>query len=65
MPPEGRTILTDALRAAGVRHTIRVMGGGAEHAFMRDEGPRYDPAAADAVWAEAVGLFRRVPGGNP
>lgn len=59
VPAEGRRILAEALRAAGVRHTIRMMPGG-EHAFMRDEGPRYDPAAADAVWAEAVGLFNRV-----
>jgi carboxymethylenebutenolidase len=33
-----------------------------EHAFMRDEGPRYDPAAADQVWSEAVALFKRVLG---
>jgi dienelactone hydrolase len=30
-----------------------------EHAFMRDEGARFDPAAADAVWAEAIALFHR------
>jgi carboxymethylenebutenolidase len=33
-----------------------------EHAFMRDEGPRYDPAMADRVFAEAIGLYRRTLG---
>jgi carboxymethylenebutenolidase len=61
VPAEGRQVIADALRAAGVRHTIRAMPGG-EHAFMRDEGSRYDPALADAVWAEAVELLRRVSG---
>ncbi|PZU07723.1 dienelactone hydrolase family protein [Sphingomonas sp.] len=31
----------------------------AAHAFMRDEGPRYDPALAAFAQAAAVGLFRR------
>ncbi|MDQ3747210.1 MAG: dienelactone hydrolase family protein [Acidobacteriota bacterium] len=31
----------------------------AEHAFMRDEGPRYDPEAADAAFADMLKLFRR------
>ena len=61
VPAEGRRVIAEGLKAAGVKHTIRMMPG--EHAFMRDEGPRYDPAAADAVWVEAVGLFRRVLGG--
>jgi carboxymethylenebutenolidase len=54
---EGRKKLTDALAVSNVRHTIRLAPG--EHAFMRDEGPRYDPQAADTVWAEAVALFQR------
>jgi len=56
--PEGRKIVIGAFAASGVKHTIRMSPG--EHAFMRDEGNRYDPAAADAVWAEAIGLFQRV-----
>jgi len=56
--PEGRKIFIDALAAAGVKHTVRLSPG--EHAFMRDEGTRYDPAAADAVWAETVSLFHKV-----
>jgi carboxymethylenebutenolidase len=54
---EGRKIFADALAASGVKHTIRMSPG--EHAFMRDEGPRYDPAAADAVWAETVAFFNK------
>jgi carboxymethylenebutenolidase len=57
IPAEGRKILTDALAGSGVKHTLRVSPG--EHAFMRDEGTRYDSAAADAVWAEAIALFQR------
>jgi carboxymethylenebutenolidase len=60
VPPEGRKAIAEALKAAGTRHTIRHYPG--EHAFMRDEGARYDPASADAVWAEAVEMFNRVLG---
>jgi carboxymethylenebutenolidase len=58
VPGEGRTKIADALKAAGTKHTIKLVPG--EHAFMRDEGPRYDSACADTVWAEAVALFQRV-----
>jgi carboxymethylenebutenolidase len=53
-------MLVDALAASNVRHRILTVQG--EHAFMRDEGARYDPAAADQVWAEAIGMFKRVFG---
>jgi carboxymethylenebutenolidase len=58
IPGEARKILIDALAASGVKHTVRLPPG--EHAFMRDEGMRYDAAAADAVWAEAIALFHRI-----
>lgn len=58
VPPGGRQMLVDALAASNVRHRILTVQG--EHAFMRDEGARYDPAAADQVWAEAIGMFKRV-----
>ena len=29
-----------------------------EHAFMRDEGPRYDPEATDQAFADMIALFR-------
>ena len=32
----------------------------AEHAFMRDEGPRFDPEATDLAFADMIQLFRKV-----
>lgn len=60
VPVEGRRTLAAALAAAGVRHTILELPG--EHAFMRDEGARYDSAMADRVYAETVALFYRTFG---
>ena len=60
VPPEGRKTVAEALARAGVRHRVSIVQG--EHAFMRDEGARFDPATADAVWADAVATFRRVLG---
>ena len=54
---EGRQKLVQGLKDAGTRHRILTVPG--EHAFMRDEGPRYDPATADQVWAEAVATAQR------
>lgn len=58
VPPAGRQQVAEALAQSGVRHTIKLVPG--EHAFMRDEGARYDPQTADAVWAEAVAFLRRL-----
>jgi carboxymethylenebutenolidase len=58
VPSEGRATVLEALKSAGVQHRVLLVPG--EHAFMRDEGARYDPAAADQVWGEAVALFKRV-----
>jgi carboxymethylenebutenolidase len=55
IPEEGRRRIVEALAAAGTRHRILLAPG--EHAFMRDEGSRYDPEASDEVWAMAVELF--------
>lgn len=57
VPPEGRAKIEEALKAAGVSYTFRLYP--AEHAFMRDEGPRYDPAATDAAFGDMTGTFRR------
>jgi carboxymethylenebutenolidase len=57
VPAEGRQKVADALTAAGVKHRIHLAPG--EHAFMRDEGPRYDPDATDEVWRTTIELFRR------
>lgn len=52
----GRATVERALQAAGIRQHISLYD--AEHAFMRDVGPRYDPAATDAAFAEALAWFR-------
>ena len=59
-PAPARNIIRSALQASGVRHTYLELPG--EHAFMRDEGPRYDAAMADRVFVEAIGLYRRAFG---
>ena len=57
VPEPGRAKIDAALRAAGVRCSTSLYP--AEHAFMRDEGPRYDPEATDAAFAEMIALFRQ------
>jgi carboxymethylenebutenolidase len=44
IPAEGRRLIYDALTTAGTRFTWHEFNG--EHAFMRDEGHRYDSALA-------------------
>lgn len=56
VPEEGRWKVAEALVAGGDRHRVALYPG--EHAFMRDEGSRFDPEASDAVWQEAIDLFR-------
>ncbi len=58
VPAEARSIVTDALEKSGATHTVLTLPG--EHAFMRDEGPRYDSESSDAAWWTATSLFRRV-----
>jgi len=58
VPAEGRTTVDEALAASGIRYETKLYP--AEHAFMRDEGPRYDPEATDQAFAEMIGLFRTV-----
>jgi carboxymethylenebutenolidase len=58
VPATGRAAIADALKKSNVRHTILELPG--EHAFMRDEGARYDPAVADLVYNEAISLFHRI-----
>jgi carboxymethylenebutenolidase len=57
VPTPARNVIQAALKASGVRHTYLELPG--EHAFMRDEGARYDPAMADRVFVEALALYRR------
>jgi carboxymethylenebutenolidase len=60
VPAAARSLIRAALEAAGSRHTYLELPG--EHAFMRDEGARYDPEMADRVFAEAIALYRRTMG---
>ncbi len=58
IPAEGCDRVAEGLKAAGVRYRVQMFP--AEHAFMRDEGPRFDPEATDLAFAEMIGLFRKV-----
>jgi carboxymethylenebutenolidase len=60
VPAPARAIIRSALQASSAKHTYLELAG--EHAFMRDEGPRYDPAMADRVFSEAIDLYRRTFG---
>ncbi|HEY8078379.1 MAG TPA: dienelactone hydrolase family protein, partial [Labilithrix sp.] len=56
VPDPARAAIDAALRAAGTRFETELFD--AEHAFMRDEGPRYDPEATDVAFARAVAFLR-------
>jgi carboxymethylenebutenolidase len=60
VPEAGREKIDGVLRDSGVRH--RSVLYPADHAFTRDEGPRYDPEATDQAFAETIQLFRIVFG---
>jgi carboxymethylenebutenolidase len=56
IPAEGRAKVEETLRACGRAFSRRLYP--AEHAFMRDEGPRYDPEATDQAFGEMVRFYR-------
>ena len=58
VPEAGRETIDRALQNSDVRYNTLLYA--AEHAFTRDEGPRFDPEATDLAFAEMVRLFRRV-----
>jgi carboxymethylenebutenolidase len=58
IPEEGRQTIEQALQKAGVNFSQRIYQ--AEHAFMRDEGGRYDPEATDEAFSDMIRLYRRV-----
>ena len=58
VPAAGREAIDHALKNAGVHH--RTLLYPADHAFTRDEGPRFDPESTDLAFAEMIGLFRKV-----
>jgi carboxymethylenebutenolidase len=57
IPREGRALIYNALSDAGVQFQWHEFN--AAHAFMRDEGPRYDPAAARICYDMVLELFHR------
>lgn len=57
IPFEGRMQIRTALEQGGINHqTFEVNGA---HAFLRDEGPRYNPALAQQCHGLALELFKR------
>ena len=60
VPADGRALIDQKLRQAGVDYAVKVYP--CEHAFMRDEGPRYDPEATDQAFGDMIGLFQTVFG---
>ena len=60
VPKEGRAKIEAGLWHAGTRFRMKLYP--AEHAFMRDEGARYDPESTDSAFADMVQFFRNVFG---
>jgi carboxymethylenebutenolidase len=58
VPAAGRDTIDRALRHAAVNYNTVLYP--AEHAFMRDEGPRFDPEVTDLAFADMIRLFRKV-----
>ena len=57
VPLEGRLIIHAALEAAGAH--FQWLEVNAAHAFLRDEGPRYNPVLAQQCYGLALELFKR------
>ena len=57
VPEEGRRLIQAKMSEAGVLYTWHEFN--AAHAFLRDEGPRYDPALALICYRMVIDLFKR------
>jgi len=57
VPGEGRALIYKAMTDAGIVFTWHEFNG--QHAFLRDEGPRYDAELARISYGLALDLFRR------
>lgn len=57
VPLEGRVVIHARLEEAGVNFQWHEVNGA--HAFLRDEGPRYDPELAYRCYGLAFDLFHR------
>ena len=55
IPTEGRARIEETLRRANARFETRTFD--AEHAFMRDEGARFDPVATEAALEATFAFF--------
>jgi carboxymethylenebutenolidase len=53
-----RETIDRTLQNSGARYNTLLYA--AEHAFARDEGPRFDPEVTDLAFAEMICLFRKV-----
>ena len=57
IPREGRAIVYNALADADRNFQWHEFNGA--HAFLRDEGPRYNPAIAQIAYSMVFELFKR------
>jgi carboxymethylenebutenolidase len=57
VPREGRALLYNAMADAGLHFTWHELNG--QHAFMRDEGHRYDPELALMCYGLVLALLKR------
>ncbi len=57
IPTEGRALIYQKMTEANVSFTWHEFN--AAHAFMRDEGPRYDPEIELTCWHLLLSLFKR------
>jgi carboxymethylenebutenolidase len=57
VPFEGRRLIHDTMEKAGVTYQWHEVNGA--HAFIRDEGPRYNPVLAQQCYALAIEMFKR------
>ncbi len=57
VPTDGRMAVLKRLNEAGTRLTWLEVNGA--HAFMRDEGPRYDPELSRLLYSFVLSLFNR------
>src|SRR5690606_12717659 len=57
VPFEGRVQIHQALEQAGANYQWLEFNGA--HAFLRDEGPRYNPVLAQQCYSIALELYKR------
>jgi carboxymethylenebutenolidase len=57
VPIAGRQTIVETLQTTGVSHQVLIYD--ADHTFMRDDGPRFDPVATDRAWDAIIEFFKR------